>query len=1297
MKSRLTVLIVLLLSLAGTEARADEGRLFSSDCLTSTLTTCAEQDRTGYIWIGTQHGLNRFDGYRFTPYLNIAGDERSLCHNNVATLFVDGGGTLWVGTAGGLARYNEARDDFDRIDLLPDNDDEPRITSISQTPDSSIFVGTSGYGLYRIADGKTARQVQTFSKGSGTGFYPGVLVDKQGRLWNIGVDEHVYCYSSATDAKPKLLFDCDLSSLRPFRLMQRKGGEVLAIGNNGVAAFCKGSDKPAIRKSTNTVLCGAIEDHAGNILVATSGNGMYVFSNKTKQVEKMHINNRDVDFASTFISTLMEDRQNNLWLGCDRRGLLFKSHGGQLFTNWSIMSQGYKSGSVMTSAVIDDEGRGVWCSVGDGRLFRFDSRGNVAQVLAMPQGLSIVYRDSRGQMWGAVSNMLYRIDEKKGKAQLVHTFKGTFIAALADDRQGRLYIADFSRGVSVLNTATGSVKNYNMGQQGPKGRLCNDWVMALLCDSRGLMWMATSSGLSVLDPKTEAFNTFGWNNQLEGYACVSLAENIDGSIMVGTDRGLFRFDPKKRVVEPHDNGQGLADKHIRAIVCDANGDVWCSTSTGIWHIRKADGQLTGYINENGLREREYTKSIGLKLTDGRIVFGNSDGLVLFNPKEADTHRNFGSVRLTNIFIGNQRVNSQTLSNGEVITEKPICLTDAVSLSYLDNTFAMEFSTFDYADARSISFEYKLNNDRWIRNACGDNRISFTHLQPGTYRLDVRVAGSAGPAKASVFVITIRAPWYRTTLAYTLYVLLLLLFAGYIVWRYLRARRQQLAEEKMQFLINATHDIRTPLTLVLNPLHQLMLRTDNDDDQKSKLALIDHNARRILTLVNQILDIRKIDKMQMKLHCQATDLATFIDNVSKGFVAYAAERDISFTIDKSCRVEVFIDRVQFDKVVQNLLSNAFKFTSDGGSISVGVEMADDKVRLSVTDTGIGLREADIPRLFSRFYQSAVTLVAGKEGTGIGLNLCKMIVEMHHGTIEAHNRTDGQQGSVFSVTLPLGSAHLSADELKQTDEFSAAQPLKTKTKYRILLVDDDKEMTDYIATEMSAYYHFSSCSNGKEALHELLTTKKPYDLVVSDIMMPEMDGFMLLRTIKANVQLCHLPVILLTSEAAVANRLEGLQRGADAFLAKPFVIEELRMQIDNILARVQRMEQKFSGAEQERKDQVEQRDVDDNDKKLMDRIMQSVNKNLSNSDFTVEQLADDAGLSRSQLHRKMKELTGISPSDFIRNLRLEQGARLLRERKVNVSQVAYSIGFNSLGNFSKAFKHHFGMSPTEYAAK
>lgn len=388
----------------------------------------------------------------------------------------------------------------------------------------------------------------------------------------------------------------------------------------------------------------------------------------------------------------------------------------------------------------------------------------------------------------------------------------------------------------------------------------------------------------------------------------------------------------------------------------------------------------------------------------------------------------------------------------------------------------------------------------------------------------------------------------------------LLLAGYAIWRYLQVKQQRLAEEKMQFLINATHDIRIPLTLVLNPLHQLMNRTYNEDDVKAKLSIIEHNARRILILVNQILDIRKIDKMQMKLRCQETPLASFVKGVCTSFELYARERDIKFLIPKSGDITVFIDRVQFDKVIQNLLSNAFKFTADGGTITVGIE----------------------------------------------------------------------------------------------------------------------------------------CANGKEALHELLSTSKTYDLVVSDIMMPEMDGFMLLRTIKSNCQLSHLPVILLTGETAVANRLEGLHKGADAFLAKPFIMEELQATINNLIARAQNLERKFSGTDQERKEKVEQRDIADIDKQLMDRVMQSVNRNLSDSDFSVEQLAEDAGLSRSQLHRKMKELTGMSPSDFVRNLRLEQAARLLRERRVNVSQVAYSLGFNSLGNFSKAFKHHFGISPSEYAA-
>ena len=349
-----------------------------------------------------------------------------------------------------------------------------------------------------------------------------------------------------------------------------------------------------------------------------------------------------------------------------------------------------------------------------------------------------------------------------------------------------------------------------------------------------------------------------------------------------------------------------------------------------------------------------------------------------------------------------------------------------------------------------------------------------------------------------------------------------------------------------------------------------------------------------------------------------------------------------------------------------------------------------------DTGTGLDNDSLKHIFDRFYQGGNSRRLHIDGTGIGLNLCKMIVDMHHGTIDAHNREDGQRGSVFTVTLPLGTAHLQESEMEQEAETpveTAHVASKTQSsKYRVLVVDDDLEIANYIADELGHYYRFGICSNGKEGLKELLSNE--YDLVVSDVMMPEMDGFTMLRMIKTNLNISHLPVVMLTSKADVGNRLEGLERGADAFLAKPFDMEELHMVIENLIHNRQRLKGKFSGAQQQA-DKLELPEVKGNDEQLMERIMKAVNKNLSNSDFNVDMLTQEVGISRAQLHRKMKELTGISTSEFIRNIRLEQAARLLKEQKINVTQVAYTVGFSNLAHFSTIFRKHFGVAPSEFA--
>jgi DNA-binding response OmpR family regulator len=511
------------------------------------------------------------------------------------------------------------------------------------------------------------------------------------------------------------------------------------------------------------------------------------------------------------------------------------------------------------------------------------------------------------------------------------------------------------------------------------------------------------------------------------------------------------------------------------------------------------------------------------------------------------------------------------------------------------------------------------------------------------------------------------------------------------------------EEKMKFLINATHDIRSPLTIILSALKKIKSERQREGDDQSGMSnpavdTIEHNAQRILNLVNQILDVRKIDKQQMQLHCQQTDFVAFTEGVCRMFDFPAKEHNIRFTFDHEGleRLEAWIDRTQFDKVISNLLSNAFKYSNDGGEVTVSLKRiadqdGDGNLELAVSDNGAGIDEDSLKHIFDRFYQGSNSRRMHINGTGIGLNLCKMIVAMHHGTIEAKNRTD-DKGAVFTVRLPLGKDHLKPDELEsQAEIVQLTRPKTSSSKYRVLIVDDDLEMARYVSSELGRYYQFGICPNGKEGLKELLTNE--YDVVVSDVMMPEMDGFTMLRMIKTNINISHIPVIMLTSKADVANRLEGLERGADSFLAKPFDMDELHMVINNLISKNLRLKGKYSGTQQQ-KDKVEEKQVKGNDEMLMERIMKVVNDHLDDSEFNVDMLTKEVGISRAQLHRKMKDMTGLPVSEFIRNIRLEQAVRLLEEQKINVTQVAYSVGFSNLAHFSTVFRKQFGVSPTEY---
>ena len=1362
---RLLLLIFTLLYIC--LAPAQTGLFLPSERFSSSLISTLCQDREGFLWVGTDYGLNRYDGYRFATFLHDDADTTSLVVNVIVKLFCDRDGQLWVGTNRGLDRFDAEKRCF--VHYPFPGGIKPRVSTILQRRDGTLLFGTAGYGAFTL--NKEGR-LELFSKEEGGMYFSQFFEDNRGRLWKAGFDDRV------------MMRDGDKIQSFPSTVgiaqdIVQYGDEVLIVCQHGILSYRNGAmNLSDIDISTtgrkDIVFNSAIVNAAGDLYIGTRGQGIYrVTGNGHRHLEPVSYNAYGIDPHTIIISDALFDRSGNLWLGCLRRGLLMVPQRPLHFSSWSFEGQGIHLGAPV-SAVCEGDGGITWCTVRGVGIYGFNAAGKVVAHPAAPESPEFIYRDRLKHYWVGTDNALYAYDPVTGAAQQKVAVECDRLNDITCDRNGVLYFSAFSRGFCIYDPATGQLRSHNFNEpDGKKGRLCNNWVMCLSNDRDGNIWMGTSSGVSCYDPKTDSFRSQGWNVILDGIVCFEVCElhtgtlpdgrKLDGAIAIGTEEGLYLYDREKRTVAPFPGAEQLRNKVVSYIVQSNDGDIWCSTSAGIWQYDLKTNTFIGHISGNGLTQKEYLYGVGMH-TDGDVIyFGQNDGLTVFSPTRVKKQQTaVDAPQLVAFLVGGTPVSAATVLNGEQVTDRAVTESDRFTVSYLDHTITLAFSQLNFDYASNVNYQYRINRGQWLDNGEGSNTVTLSQLQPGTYHIDVRVAKGNDYSTEKSVTVVVTPPWYRSPLAYALYFLVAIALAVLAVMGYIRRTNRRLDEEKMKFLINATHDIRSPLTLIMSPLNNLKKKLSQSDvNADSDLDTIDRNAKRILDLVNQILDVRKIDKQQMHLHCQKTDLVAFTRGICKMFDYNAQEREIGFTVDCDGldHLDVWLDRGQFDKVISNLLSNAFKYTAEQGQVTLRLSADTRNAVLQVIDNGVGLDEDSLRHIFDRFYQGGNARRLNIKGTGIGLNLCKMIVDMHHGTISAKNRTDGQRGSIFTVTLPLGFAHLAADEIERQDAAAAgivtpaaaadasgltpAASVSAATapgasgsssaagsdtdasdaalasaagatvpadssagtssaqkpsgnRYRILLVDDDEEIGTYISNELGRYYRFHICHNGREGLKELLASVdgQRYDLVVSDVMMPEMDGFTMLRMIKTNINVSDIPVIMLTSMADVGNRLEGLERGADAFLAKPFNMEELRMNIDNLLRTRQRLKGKYSGAQQQA-DKIEAPDVKGNDELLMERIMKAINKNLSDSDFNVDMLTQEVGISRAQLHRKMKEMTGISTSEFLRNIRLEQAARLLREQKLNVTQVAYTVGFSNLAHFSTIFRKHFGVAPSEYA--
>jgi len=1291
----LTALFAIALSLM---VWADSGELFTSGKLSSSLINCIVQDKYGYIWVGTEYGLSKFDGYRFTNYLHNEEDTTSITDNIISDLLVDKKGNLWIGCAKGLMRYNYETNNFSRLQF-PDGR-KPRIYSMVESHRGDILLGTAGYGLYSVKNNgieKTAnnrftiRWERAYAERDSDVFFTHIYEDKHHYLWQ---SSHLSTFTRFIEKQGKVQRkDFKSPYGAPVAFIQHRPQAMLIVCMYGIIYYDYRTGRIADAGydlgtfKNHVTINNATFDHDGNLYISTSEHGALIIKKGSNKVEQLENSNSNFNLSTAFVNDIIEDKDNNLWIGCYKKGLYLLNQRQQAFSSWSFSAQNYIIGSSVSSIAPGENGE-TWCTVQNSGVFCFDASGKIIAHPTSPAGTCIIYKDRRGAYWISNGSALYSYNPHTGAYQEKLTFTSAGIYCMTDDNQGNLYISVYSKGLYIYNVESGKVTVLNMRQRGNKGFLCNDWVRSMAFDHTGHLWIGTSNGVSCLNTKTLSFKDFGWNIILKDRQANGICEGKNGNMIIGTEEGLYLFDRKnnKTLALPH--AEVLKGKQVCSIIKDHQGDLWISTTMGIWQYDQKNRQFIGHINGNGLTTREYVLGSSMHTASDLIAFGTSDGITTFYPERVRAKKlELGDVHLTNFIIDGKPINY---------------LTDEFTIPYEENSFTLEFSLLNYRNTDNISFQYRINEGKWNSTNEGSNAVSFNKLKPGSYTLEVRAMSNGNFSKKSTIIhIKVCDPWYASTWAFLLYFLTAAGIILYIIYRYERHRKEDLEETKMQFLINATHDIRSPLTLIMGPLNKLKTRI-TDAESKQDIDTIDRNAQRLLLLVNQILDERKIDKDQMHLHCQKTDLKEFLRGIMSLYNFNVQERSITLSLkeDESLKEEgnlqVWIDRINFDKVISNLLSNAMKYTSDGGEITLIIGKNKESAIIKVEDTGIGLKEEKTDRLFERFYQGNNNSDIHIEGTGIGLNLCRALVKMHGGTIRAYNRTDGIKGSCFEVNIPLGKEHLKPEEILQEDSTKTAESTGKRTQanrnFNILIVDDDAEIAHYIKTELSDWYRFEHASNGKEGLKMLLTGK--YDLVISDVMMPEMDGVTMLKKIKGNSNVSDIPVILLTSKSEVENRLEGLRKGADAFLAKPFNMEELHILIDNLVDNVRRIRGKYSGA-QGQKAKIEQIQVKGNNDALMERVMKYMNEHLTDPDLNVEKLTEDVGISRAQLHRKLKEIAGVSAGEFIRNLRLEQAARLIEEGQINITQVAYSVGFSNQTHFSTVFKKHYGMSPSEYA--
>ncbi len=1350
-----TILFIIGSLLLHLPIRAQEGKLFSADReLSNSMINHLLQDSCGVIWISTEDGLNSYDGSKFKVYKNDEKTSNSLMNNYVRCTLEDNTGRFFIGTLTGLQMYDRQTDQFTELPLHFETGERlnANIACLLQRKNGEILAGTNGHGIFRLKSKNGTLIMQQDMQFSPSYLINELYEDRKGRMWLIAGDQGVYC-KEADNSSP-------IRQLLP----QTNEGGYAGICEDNFGRIYVGSNREGIMRydeiqqkflpiesgeRSNYTIKTLYTLSASEILIGTDGAGVKVFNLLTEKVDDGTYKVPGLNFRKIKAHTILKDRQNNIWFGCFQKGVILIPSNNNAFGYIGSKSVTRNSiGSCCIMSICRDDENTLWVGTDNDGIYATNAIGIPIRHFAhdpnshhsVPATIMSIFQDSQKQMWiGSYLDGLWKLDRKTGKCQpfvLPDNDSSISVYDISEDDSGNLWIATMGSGIYRIKLSNGDVWKMPSPKSGREYRddqnlLHNRWVNCLLITRNEKIYFGTFDGFGCMDLKTNSLtSTYGVNRLLPGEVVYALHEDRNGNIWIGTGKGLQHFNVTTHELTTYTTDNGLPNNTISAIVEDASGHLWISTGYGISRFNPTTRIFDNYYAADGLQSNEFSKGAVWVGGDGNqtIYLGGTNGVTFFDPNQIVNFVRKPDIRIADFYINDRAVRKGMLSGNQEIIDSDVSQAKRFNLSYRDNSFSIEFTAMEFYNPERISYSYNVNNIGWYNMQAGTNRVSFSNIAPGKHHFQIRSKNYNTFSDIYTFDVIITPPWYATWWMRIIYILTVTLIITFIILQIQhRYRTQQemiehihaeeINEAKLQFFINISHEIRTPMSLILSPLQKLMATDDNKEHQKN-YGIIHRNAERILRLINQLMDIRKIEKGRMQLQFRETDIVAFLQEIYQTFEYPAVAKNINLIYDHEPEeLMAYVDPKNFDKIIFNLMSNALKFTPENGTIRITLRTGDkinpptEALRhyfeIVVEDSGIGIIEEDKDRIFDRFYQShnSQSQVAG---TGVGLHLTHSLVQLHQGTIEVFNN-ENAPGCRFIVRLPLGKNHLTTEEIENehetvipvphTDAASLPQmdieeeKEKELPKYRdrILIVDDEEEIRRYLEEELGNDFYTKSYSNGKEALDAIF--KQTPDLVISDVMMPEMDGLTFCQKVKSNININHIPIILLTAKNREEDNLEGLEIGADAYITKPFNIEILRKTVVNLIKNRKSLKNTYTD-NQTQKNRVKKVTAETPDEKLLNRVMKVINKNIGNANFTVDMLADSAGISRVHLHRKMKELTNQTTRDFIRNVRLKQAATLLAEKKYTINEVAVLTGLPNVSYFSTAFKALYGVSPTTY---